>query len=250
MYDYFLGGKNNFPADRAAAEQVLRVAPSVRVWARENRAFLHRAARYAAHAGVDQYLDVGTGFPAAPNLHEIARKTTPAARVVYVDNDPLVSVHARALLTSPPDGRTAYVEADLRSPEAILSSEELGATLDLSRAVVLSLVAVLHFLPDDDDPAGVVRRLVDALAPGSCLILSHGTGDFAPEAARRGAEIYRERGIAVQARSKAEIAALVPAGMALVEPGVVPIHRWRPDAGSGEYGDTEIGVYGLVARKL
>ncbi|MBL7495088.1 SAM-dependent methyltransferase [Frankia sp. CNm7] len=248
MYDYFLGGKDNFPADRAAAERVLQVMPSALLGARENRRFLHRAVRQVAGAGVAQFLDVGMGIPAAPNVHEIAQEVIPAARVVYVDNDPLVSVYARALLTSSRQGCTAYVEADLRAPEDILASDEVAGTLDLSLPVALSLVAVLPFLLDADDPAGVVRRLVDALAPGSVLILSHGTGDFAPEEARRGVEVYQHSGIRVRVRSKEEIAGLVPVGMTLKEPGVVPVHRWGGRRSRRR--DAEIGVYGLVARKL
>ncbi|MBL7501616.1 SAM-dependent methyltransferase [Frankia sp. CNm7] len=250
MYSCFLGGKDNFPSDREAAGKVFAVMPSVEIGARENRRFLHRAVRHVALAGVDQFVEVGTGFPLAPNVHEIVQAICPTALVVYVDNDRMVLSHARALLTSSPEGRTAYVEADLREPEKLLA--RLGRVpVDLSRPVALSLVGVLPFLADADDPAGVVRCLVGALAPGSFLVLSHGTGDFAPEETRQAVEVYRSSGIGLWVRSKAEIAGLVPAGMRLKEPGVVPVHRWRPegDRPSG-YRDAEVGVYGLVARKV
>ncbi|MDT3440973.1 SAM-dependent methyltransferase [Pseudofrankia sp. BMG5.37] len=250
VYDYLLGGKNNYGADQVAAQQALGVVPHLRTSARENRAFLHRAVRFAAGAGVDQFLDVGTGIPTEPNLHQIAQGVNPAARVVYVDHDPLVLVHARALLTGSPEGRTAFVDADLRSPQAILSSAAVGTTLDLSRPVGLSLVAVLHFVPDSDDPASIVADLVAAAPKGSLLVLSHGTGDFAPERTRLGVEAYRKAGITVQVRSRDEVAALVPAGLEILDPGIVPVHRWRPDTDPDQYKDEEIGIYGLVGRKL
>lgn len=149
MYDYFLGGKDNFPADRDAAEQALDKFPHLRTAARQNRSFLHRAIRFlAAEAGVEQFLDIGTGIPTSPNLHEVAQEIRPNARIVYTDNDLLVLAHARALLTSTPEGRTAYVHGDLRDVEAILSAPEIPATLDLTAPVAVSLIAILHFLDD------------------------------------------------------------------------------------------------------
>jgi hypothetical protein len=250
VYDYLLGGKDNYPADQAAAELVLGVVPDLRTGARENRAFLHRAVRFVAGAGVDQFLDVGTGIPTAPNLHQIAQRVNPAARIVYVDHDPLVLAHARALLNGSPEGLTAFVDADLRCPHAILSSRGVVETLDLSRPVGLSLVAVLHFVPDSEDPVSIVADLVAAVPKGSLLVLSHGTGDFAPERTRLGVEAYRKAGVTVQVRSRDEVAALVPAGLEIVDPGIVPVHRWRPDTDPDQYQDEQIGIYGLVGRKL
>ncbi|WP_255355183.1 SAM-dependent methyltransferase [Pseudofrankia sp. DC12] len=229
MYDYFLGGKDNFPADREAAEQVLDEFPQARTVALSNRAFLRRATRFlAAEAGIRQFLDIGTGIPTSPNLHEVAQKIAPETRVVYVDNNPIVLAHARALLTSDPEGRTAYLDADLLDPATILNSEEVMGTLDLTRPVGLSLIAVLHFLPDDTDPYGLVVKLLDALAPGSYLTATHATADFAREQADQAAEIYRARGIPAQARSRAEVEFFFD-GLDLVAPGIALAHRWRPD---------------------
>jgi len=226
----------------------LAVVPDVRLGARENRAFLHRAVRHAAMAGVSQFLDVGTGIPNAPNVHDIAQAVDPAARVVYVDNDPLVLLYARALLSGAPEGVTAYLSGDVRQPAAIL----MGAvrTLDLSRPVGLSLNAVLHFVRDEEDPAGIVATFMDALAPGSLLIVSHGTGDFTPEATERGVQVYRDSQIPIQVRSRGQVAGLVPACLDLLEPGLTVVHRWRPDDDRAtRIADRQIGVYGLVAVK-
>ena len=179
-YNYLLGGKDNFEADRRSAHEIEARHPTARLSAQENRRFLHRATRFMARQGIDQFLDIGTGIPVSPNTHEIAQEIDPAARVVYVDNDPLVLVHARALLTSDPRGRTAYLDADLREPERILADPQLRATLDLSRPVGLLLVAVLHFLRDDDDPRGVIGTLVGALAPGSLVVATHATPEHMP----------------------------------------------------------------------
>ena len=186
MYDYFIGGKNHFAADRQTAAKVLRHSPSIRVAARENRAFLGRAVRYlAAEAGIRQFLDIGTGLPTTNNVHEVAQESAPSARVVYVDNDPLVLAHARALLTSSPEGRTAYIHADLRDPEAILSSPVVREVLDFSQPVALILVAILHFVPDEFGPAKILATLTDALPPGSYLASSHLVTDHAPDSGDR-----------------------------------------------------------------
>jgi hypothetical protein len=164
MYDYGLGGKNHFAADRAVADQVLAIVPTIRTVARENRGFLGRATRYlAAEVGIGQFLDIGSGLPATGNVHEVAQDVAPQSRVVYVDNDPLVLVHARALLASSPEGRTGYIQADLRDPASILDSPETARTLDFSQPVALVLCAILHFLADADDPAAIVATLVGAL---------------------------------------------------------------------------------------
>jgi hypothetical protein len=252
VYDYLLGGKDNFAADRMAAEQGLRANPNSRTPPRENRAFLRRAVRYLAdEAGIRQFLDIGTGIPTSPNVHEVAQAIAPHARVVYVDNDPIVLAHARALLTSSPDGRTEYIDADLRDVDKILHSPQLRATLDLSQPVGLLLIAIMHFIPDTDDPYGLAARLLDALPPGSYLALSHLTGDFDPEAWAGVAAVYRRSGVTMQVRSRPEIERFF-AGLDLVEPGVQSLPRWRPEATGGdasEISDAEVSVFGGVARK-
>ncbi|MCM3884312.1 SAM-dependent methyltransferase [Frankia sp. R82] len=248
MYDYFLGGKEHFPADREAAEKVLDAAPSVPVMARENRAFMIRAARFlAAEAGIRQFLDIGTGLPTSPNLHEVVQTIAPEARVVYADNDPLVLVHARALLTSTPAGRTAYLDADLRHPLSVLVSDEVRDTLDLRQPVALSLIAILHFLTDADDPYAIVAHLMNELPAGSALMLSHLTADHSP-AADQVATLYREQGIPTVARSHDEVTRFFT-GLHLIDPGVTTVHRWRPDTPDVSRTDAEVSVYGAVARK-
>jgi hypothetical protein len=250
MYDYVLGGKTNYPADREAAEQVLSFFPSARLTAVQNRAFLHRAVRYLTEAGIDQFFDVGTGIPTPPNLHEVAQAINPTARVLYVDNDPIVLAHARALLASSPEGHTAYLEADLHRPMDILASTALAETLDLSRPVALSLIAILHFFPDAAEAGAIVHQLVEKLPAGSYLVVSHGTADVSPDEARRTIEVYNQRGIPLQFRSPAEIKTLVPNGMEIIDPGIVLLHRWRPDADTGLHADADVPIFGLVARKL
>jgi hypothetical protein len=196
MYDYYLGGKNHFAADRELAEKVLASMPSVRTAARENRAFLGRAVRFlAAEAGIRQFLDIGTGLPTSNNVHEVAQSVEPSARVVYADNDPLVLTHARALLASSPQGRTAYVQADLRDPESILGSPRLRDVLDLSKPVALMLVGVLHFIPDEDRPAEILATLIGALPAGSYLVASHTTTEYDPEGWARIQRQYAGGGI-------------------------------------------------------
>jgi hypothetical protein len=251
VYDYLLGGKDNFAADRAAAEQGIKANPASRTPPRENRAFLRRTVRFlAAERGIDQFLDIGTGIPSAPNVHHVAQEVNPAARIVYVDNDPIVLAHARALLTSSPEGRTEYLQADLRDVDAILNSPELRATLDLDRPVGLLLIAILHFIGDDDDPAGIVARLLAALPAGSHLVLSHLTGDFAPEAWEHVAAIYRRSGVTMQVRSRERIAGFFT-GLELADPGLELVNRWRPDDSdpAERPTDAEVSVYGAVGRK-
>jgi S-adenosyl methyltransferase len=253
VYDYLLGGKDNFAADRAAAEAGLQANPNSRIPPRENRAFLRRAVRFLAReAGVGQFLDIGTGIPTSPNVHEIAQDIEPRARIVYVDNDPIVLAHARALLTVGPAGKAAYIDADLRDVEGILGSADLRDTLDLSRPVALLLIAIMHFIPDEDDPWGLAGRLLDALPSGSFLALSHLTGDFDPAAWEGVAAVYRRSGVIMRVRSRPEIERFF-AGLDLVEPGVVSLPRWRPDP--SDIGrpdmpdDAAVSVYGAIARK-
>ena len=251
VYDYLLGGKDNFAADRAAAEAGLRANPNSRIPPRANRAFLGRAVRYlAGEAGISQFLDIGTGIPTSPNVHEVAQAVEPAARIVYVDNDPIVLTQARALLTAGPQGRTAYIDADLRDIDAILGSAELQRTLDLGRPVGLLLIAVMHFIPDEDDPWALAARLLAALPSGSYLALSHLTGDFDPAAWEGVVAVYRRSGVTMKVRPKPDIERFF-AGLDLIDPGVVSLPRWRPDPSDvgRPPSDAAVSVYGGVARK-
>ena len=247
VYDYLLGGKDNFPADREAAEHVLAVAPGRRDSARANRAWLARAVRFLAQQGIRQFLDIGTGIPTSPNVHEVAQGIAPESRVVYVDNDPIVHVHARALLTTSPEGATDYLDADLRDPERILKGA--AQTLDFSRPVGLILCAILHLIATSDDPHGIVRRLLAALAPGSFLALSHLCRDVDEAGAAAMSAAYARDGITLVPRSRAEILRFFD-GLELVEPGLVQVPLWRPDPGSELPADLHhVWSFGGVARK-
>jgi S-adenosyl methyltransferase len=251
MYDYYLGGKNHFAADRAVTDKVLASWPAARVGLRENRGFLGRAVRFlAAEAGIRQFLDIGSGLPATNNVHEVAQAVAPSARVVYVDNDPLVMAHARALLTSTPQGRTAYVEDDLRSPASILSSPAVRSVLDFDRPIALMLVAVLHFLPDEDKPEEMVGELLDALPPGSYLAASHMTLEHDPDAVGGGQQHYRDAGIPMHARDADQFARLAFGGLEMVPPGVVLVSRWRRNVTGPPPTPGEVSCYGGVARKI
>jgi hypothetical protein len=228
VYDYWLGGKDNYAADRVLGDAVIAAMPSTRSSARGNRAFLGRAVRYlAAEAGIRQFLDIGTGIPTAGNTHEVAQAAAPESRIVYVDNDPIVMAHARALMTSHPAGATAFLRADLREPGRILADPELRATLDLGKPVALMLVAVLHFLTDTDHPRDIVAELVGALPSGSYLTISNITADFDPDSAA---------------------VARFFTGLDLVDPGVVPLLAWRPDDGTPE-DPFAVPSYAAMGRK-
>lgn len=252
VYDYLLGGKDNYAADRAAAEESLKQNPNGRTQCLENRAFLRRVVRYlAAEAGIRQFLDVGTGLPTSPNVHEVAQAVIPDARIVYADNDPIVLAHARALLTSSPAGRTAYVDANLRDVDSILASPGLRETLDLSQPVALLLLAVMHFIPDEDGPHDLAARLLDALPAGSYLAVSHLTGDFTPEAWEHVAGVFARNGLVMKVRSRPEIERFFT-GLDIVEPGVQPLARWRPSPGDRPENlpaDAVVSSYGGLARK-
>jgi hypothetical protein len=227
MYNYYLGGKDNYLVDQEAAREVLRQAPEMRLIARENRAFLQRAVRFlVGECGIRQIIDIGTGIPAAGNVHEIAQAIAPDVRVAYVDNDPIVHVHASALLTG--SGATAIVLADVREPETILTDPKVQALIDFTEPVALLLVAVLHFVTAAEDPAGIAAVFRDALPEGSYLALSHATGDFRPEAAGRAAAVYDRATSPLTLRSRSQIAALFD-GFEIVDPGVVQLPLWRPD---------------------
>ncbi|MBO0803083.1 MAG: SAM-dependent methyltransferase [Nocardiopsaceae bacterium] len=251
MYDYLIGGKNHFAADREAMEKAIAPRPIVRTGARENRAFLGRAVRYlAAEAGIRQFLDIGTGLPTTGNVHEVAQAVAPESRIVYVDNDPMVLAHARALLTSAPEGRTAYLDADLRHPDAILADPVARDILDFSQPIGLLLVAVLHFIQDEEDPAGIVATLVDALPPGSYLVASHTTGEHGNAAeAAAGQQAYRDSGNPFQLRDSDVFARLAFSGLELVPPGVTLVSEWRPDDPEPRPSPIEVNFYGGVARK-
>jgi hypothetical protein len=242
VYNYWLGGTDNFAADRAAADAAVAAHPGLLTDARANRAFLGRAVRFlAAEAGVRQFLDIGTGIPAAGNTHEVAQAHEPGCRVVYVDNDPMVLARARGL----PPGITMYLDADLRDPDRILTGA--AALLDFTRPVAILLVAVLHLISDEDDPYGIVRRLAGAAAPGSYLTISHVPSDMQTTAmAALGARMNELIPQRSTYRTHAEISRFF-SGLDLVPPGIVPVHQWHPDPSPEP--PVPAAVWGAVARK-
>ncbi|WP_333778102.1 SAM-dependent methyltransferase [Streptomyces sp. IBSBF 3136] len=244
VYDWFLGGKDNYPVDEELGRRIAAIDGGAPRAALANRAFMRRATRALAAQGVRQFLDIGTGIPTEPNLHQIAQSVTPDARVVYVDNDPIVLAHASALLRGTPEGVTEYVQADARDPRAIL--DRAAGVLDLDRPVALSLIALLHFVADQDGAHDLVATLVDALAPGSCLVLSTMTADFEPENVRRGIAAYAAGGVTLVARSHGEVGAFFE-GLDLLEPGIVSVAHWRPEE---DPDPTEpVSLYGAVGVK-
>ncbi|MGW0699699.1 SAM-dependent methyltransferase [Streptomyces sp. NPDC002867] len=249
VYDWFLGGKDNYPVDEELGRQIMGVDGTARHIARTNRWFMQRVTRWMAReAGVRQYLDIGTGIPTEPNLHQIAQAAAPESRVVYADNDPIVLTHAEALLRSTPEGVTDYIQADVREPERIL--EQARKTLDFTRPVSLSLVALTHFLGDEDRPYDLVEQLVAALPPGSHLVLSQLTADLDPAAVLLGVQMYSAGGVTLVPRTHAEVSRFFD-GLELVEPGVVQLTRWHPELAVDETVDEDavISLYGAVARK-
>ncbi|MEV6844076.1 SAM-dependent methyltransferase [Actinoplanes sp. NPDC051411] len=247
-YNYWLGGKDNFAADRESGDVLARAYPAARIAARANRAFLGRAVGYlAGDAGLRQFLDIGTGLPTADNTHEVAQRIAPDSRIVYVDNDPMVMVHARALLTSTAEGETRYLEQDLRQPKSILESLDI---LDLSRPVGLMLVAVIHFLPSQEEARSIVSTLVDALPSGSHLTMSCATTDFlTPDLRANWDESLRSGRSDVHPRTRAEFSEFFT-GLEFVSPGAVAVSEWRPDPGAEERpGPVEASIFGAVARK-
>jgi hypothetical protein len=246
IYNYWLGGKDNFAVDREAAERVMQATPAILPGVRANRAFLGRAVRHlAADAGIRQFLDIGTGIPSADNTHEVAQGAAPDSRVVYVDNDPIVLAHARALLTSV-TGTTAYLDADVRDPGGILAGA--AGTLDFGQPIAIMLIAIMHCVPDEDDPYGIVRTLVDAAPSGSYLVLSQPTKDMVPEqSAEAEATLTRAMQQKVQFRTHAEVSRFFD-GLELIEPGVVHLPEWRPDEPVDPDGPVT-AMWGGVGRK-
>jgi hypothetical protein len=251
IYNYLLGGKDNFAVDREAADRAIEAFPGLAVWARNNRAFLGRAVQYlVTEAGVRQFLDIGTGLPTANNTHEVAQRIEPTVRVCYVDNDPIVLTHARALLTSHPAGVTDYVHASFQNPDRILA--EAARTLDFSQPIAVMLLAILHVIPDSEDPAQdpfqIVRRIMDALPSGSFLVISHPASDINPEQSAEIAKRFNQRLGSVQSsgRSRREVTRFFT-GLDLVPPGIVPTPQWRPEP-TGRPPDSE-PAYAAVGRK-
>jgi hypothetical protein len=245
VYDYWVGGKDSRLTDREVAGEVLRHRPQVLVTAQANRAFGQRVTTYAAHGcGIRQFLDIGTGLPTPGATHQTAQQVSRDCRVVYADNDPLVLAHARALLTPAPGGACDYIEADICDPAALLAAA--AATLDFSEPVAVLLLAILHFIPDEEDPAGIVGELAAALAPGSLIAISHVTADYAPGPVTAAITAYNQRmPVPVHARDHGEVTALL-GGLPVLWPGVVPVSRWRPMI--RQIPGRPVDMYGAMAR--
>ncbi|MFB8777871.1 SAM-dependent methyltransferase [Streptomyces broussonetiae] len=247
IWNYWLGGKDNYDVDRAAGDQIRALHPGIGEYARADRLFLGRAVRHlVGEAGIRQFLDIGTGLPTADNTHEVAQRLAPESRIVYVDNDPLVLAHARALLTSTPEGRTDYLDEDLRNVGTIL--EHAAKTLDLSRPVALVLLGVVIFIGDDEDPYGLVRRLMDALPAGSHLVLSHTITSPAMPDVDEAVRFWNEHGTPKLTQRTPEAVTRFFDGLELLDPGVVSCSRWRPEPADGPEPE-EVAMFGGVARK-
>ncbi|MFI8521162.1 SAM-dependent methyltransferase [Streptomyces sp. NPDC085481] len=249
MYDFYLGGSHNFEVDREAARKAMDFIPGLPKIMQANRAFMRRAVRHAVSDGITQFLDIGSGIPTFGNVHEVARAASDEARVVYVDHDPVAVAHSRAVLAG--DDRSAVVAADLRKPREILHSPEVGELIDLDRPVALLLVAVLHFLEDQDEPRAAVAELLDALAPGSLLVVTHASYEGVPlpqEQAGGTVGVYRDIRNPLVMRSHDEITRFFD-GTELVEPGLVPMPRWRPDAPEEEEDPYAFSGFAGVGRK-
>jgi hypothetical protein len=229
IWDYWLGGKDNFAADRQAGDKVLEILPVIASIARADRSFLIDVVSYlSTEVGLRQFLDIGTGLPTANNTHEVAQRIAPQSRIVYVDNDPIVLSHARALLTSHRDGATAYIDADLRDTESILASS--AATLDFSQPIGLMLLAILQFIPDEDDPFAITAGLIDRLPSGSYLAVVHASSDIQSDSVSSGVQRYNNHSaVPIFPRTKAQVARFFD-GLEFVGPGVVPLGTWKPEA--------------------
>ncbi len=246
VYDYWLGGKDNYAADREAGDQAIQAYPNIVFSVRANRAFLARTVRYLAREkGIRQFLDIGTGIPTSNNTHEVAQSVAPDCRVVYVDNDPVVLSHARALLTSQPEGATDYIDADLRDTQKILA--QAARTLDFSRPVAVMLIAIMHAIADDEDPYAIVATLMEAVPPGSYLALSHVASDIVPaQAADMIGRLNRLMYEKTTPRRQDDVARFFDS-LSLVEPGVVRVQQWRPDTETEA--NTPSNMWGGVGRK-
>ncbi|MBO3744252.1 SAM-dependent methyltransferase [Actinoplanes flavus] len=244
-WNYWLGGKDHFEVDRESGDRIASVYPAVRTAAQQGRAFHNRAVRHLAEAGIRQFLDIGTGLPAPQNTHEVAQRVAPDSRVVYVDNDPMVLTHARALMIG---GATTYVDADLKDPAAILGAAELKETIDLDRPVGILLLAVLHFVASDEQAREIVADLLAAVPPGSYLVATNSTKDFVDaEAAARYDAMLAAGHVDAWPRDRATFGRFFD-GLELVEPGIVAISDWRPDS-ENRPAPSEVSMYGAVARK-
>ena len=247
IWDYWLGGKDNYPVDREVGDRIEELLPDIVVQARADRLFLGRVVRYlAGEAGVRQFLDIGTGLPTVDNTHEVAQRVAPQSKIVYVDNDPLVLVHARALLTSSPEGTTDYIHADMHDPGAVIAGA--GRTLDFSQPVAITMLGVLWHVLDNDEAYGIISRLTQALPSGSYLALNHPTLEVTGEKMATAIEYWNQYGTPPGThRTPAEIARFFD-GLELVEPGVISITRWRPEA--TPFGEpAELDQFGAVGRK-
>lgn len=247
FWDYLLGGKDNYPIDREVGRQVLAIFPDLLDAARADRGFLVRVVRYLVkEAGIRQLLDIGTGLPTVNNTHQVAQATAPECRIVYVDNDPMVLVHARALLTSSKEGRTDYLHADVRDPEIII--QQAGQTLDFTQPVALMLLGIMNYIIDSNEAHAIVKRLLDALSPGSYLAMSHPTAEIHADAIEASIEYYNSSGAApIRTRSRRELTEFFD-GLELLDPGVVSCSLWRPDR--SDLGTrVEVTQYCGVARK-
>ena len=246
VYDYWLGGKDNYAADRSAAEAIIAVRPAIVRDIRANRDFMRRAVAYLAAEGVRQFLDIGTGIPTGPNLHEVVQDIAPDARIVYADNDPVVLAHARALLVGAPEGATSYLQADLRDPGAIL--QQAAQTLDFGQPTAITLISILQLVRDEEDPYGIVARLMSRVPRGSYLVLTHPASDIHGELVAESARRYNQSVVTpVTLRAFGQVSGFFD-GLKLVEPGIVQCHRWRPRPGDSvdEY---EVAGWGAIGRK-
>jgi hypothetical protein len=251
MYDYFLGGYHNFEVDRKAAEQAIAIWPDFPLILRANRAFLRRAVRYLVDQGVEQFLDIGSGIPTVGNVHEVAQQANPAARVVYVDNDPVAVAHSRILLQESP--RATIIQADVRQPQQILQNPDVARLLDFRQPLGILIVALLHFIRDDEEARQIVHALRDAAAPGSYLVLSHASAEgvsLSPESQDRLHQVYRNTPTPVTLRSSDDIARFFE-GFDVVEPGIEPIPAWRPEGPDDLFADDpkRCAIFGGVGRK-
>ncbi|MFD1829597.1 SAM-dependent methyltransferase [Streptomyces desertarenae] len=248
VWNYWLGGKDYYAVDRRVGDHVVGMYPAIREVARADRAFLGRAVRYlAGEAGIRQFLDIGTGLPTVENTHEVAQRIAPGSRIVYVDNDPVVLVHARALLTSSPEGATDYIDADVHDPDTILRAA--SETLDFTRPVAIMMLGILNFVPDTGRARAVVRRLLDAVPSGSHLAVTHPTLELGGAANAEAMRFWNENATPpITARSRAEVASFFE-GTELLEPGIVSCARWRPETADGGAEPPEVAQFGAVGRK-